>query len=183
MCDPASIGLALSVTSNLVGVAGQNQSADAQAQTQRDNFRRQEVAANNSFMIQAQQENERLAEEAAADSAAIQDVQRDSLLAQAAARVAASEGGVSGLSVRALLDDFRRDEATFINRTLESARFREDQTRRRLESAEATRQGRVNSATPTRPIKRPSFAGAALRIAGAGVDHWRDRTKPGDGEG
>lgn len=182
MCDPASIGLALSVTSTIAGVAGQAQTANAEAKVQKENFRRQEEAANNAFMIQAQQENERLAEETAADSAAIQDVQRDSLEAQAAARVAAGEGGVSGLSVKALLDDFRRDEATFVNRTLESAKYREDQSRRRLESAAATRQSRVNSAIPTKPIKRPSFAGASLRIAGAGVDYWRDRTKPGDGE-
>lgn len=115
-------------------------------------------------------------QEAAAASQKINQNQIESTKTAASARVAASAGGVSGLSVQALLGDIFGQEASIrdsVNQNLEATG---QQYRTERESIRRNYQNTVNS---RQPAQKPSLLGAALEagtgIVGAYKDQWKVR--------
>ena len=141
------------------------------------------AAGNNEADIGVRQANERNAAEQQAISNQQQEIedldaeeqtaiQREAAVLRGRVRVASGEAGLGGNSVLALLGDVDR-EAGLQTTNLDFT------TKRRLRENIASR-GRSNLATrqsiESTNLRRPSAIGAGLRIAGAGVDAFREGT-------
>lgn len=167
MCVGA-VGLAigqfvLSAASSVAGFMQQQQQFDAQQQMYENN----RIAANKAAVNRyASQQNRALQERAAASQEA-QNLQTDAIKSRATAEVAAGEAGVTGLSVDALIQDFYGQEGRFERTLANNYQMQSDYLRGEMDVTQAQAEGRINSVE--QPIK-PSFAGAAIRIFGAGLN-------------
>lgn len=176
MCEPTTLTVAA------IGIAAASAASSVYAQQQQAKASEKSAEAaqknaNRSFLLSSQASNERLAQEQAKTTAELTDVQRQRQRAEATAKVAAGEAGVSGLSVDALLGDFRREEAVYRDRTLQNLDFQRQQQELEKQGFDATRQSRINQAN-SQVSARPSFAGAALRIGGAGLQAYNASRTP-----
>lgn len=165
MCPPA-IALASFVIGAGQAVLGHQAAvAEAEAQNLRHEENRRE--ANRAAVTRfAHQQNQLLQEQAAA-SQEKESVQAEGLAARSRARTAAGEAGVSGLSVEALVGDFYRQQGQFEQTLDRNFAQRADFLRAEMDATESQTAARINS-VPT--AQKPSFAGAAIRILGSGVN-------------
>lgn len=166
MCDPASLALAqfaITATSTVTGLGAQIAQANAEAdfaEAQADQVRVATIANYDQIA-------ERRDQEAAAAGQQAQQAQIETVKAVETARTAAGEAGVSGLSVDALLADLYGQGAKIadgVNVNLEN-------TNRSLDVAaeNVARGGQSQINSIARPSS-PNYAGAGIKIAGAGVD-------------
>jgi hypothetical protein len=97
---------------------------------------------------------------------------REAAKAVATARVAAGEGGVSGTSVNTLLNDFLSQEARYRHSVNVNLDYTRDSIEYEQEANDIVTKGRVASVKPFKPspVQQPNYVGAALRIAGSGLD-------------
>lgn len=120
--------------------------------------------------------NNRMAQEEAAASNDAQEASIEGLRARSSARVAASEGGVSGVSVDSIIKDMFSRQSRYIVNTEKNLDF----TRRYIagegRSAAAQAQGQVNS---VRRMAKPSFLPYAMNIFGSAVSAAGDMKMPG----
>lgn len=113
-------------------------------------------------------------QEAAAASQKIAQNQIEAKKTAATAQVAASQAGVSGLSVDALLGDIFGQEASIrdsVNQNLENTGLQIQQER------ESVAQGFTNTINTRSQATRPSFLGAALEGATGAFGAYKDELK------
>ena len=108
----------------------------------------------------------RIMQEDAAASQEIQEAQVEGLKARASASVAAAEGGVSGVSVDAIVRDTLASEARFISNTKKNLDYSREYWRGEQRAAQAQGQSQVNSVQ--RPAK-PSFLPYAIQAFGSTI--------------
>lgn len=168
----SAITAALSVGQTVIAHQEANAQADAveAANRQADNRARRYMIEDYDAMTRMEQQ------ETAAASQKINENQIEATQAAASARVAASAGGVSGLSVDALLGDIFGQEASIrdsVNQNLEA-------TGQQINAERVSLQRGFTDAINTRPQpQRPSTFGTALTaatgIVGAYKDQWKIR--------
>ena len=166
MCDPVSIGFM--VASTAVSVHAQQQQAKAQDSFNRHRQQLGTSRALANFANQTRQARQRQVQEREAAASEINEVYREARKRVATAQVAGAEAGVAGGSLQALINDFHRQQLEFgtnVNRNLE---FRENNIEDQLESVRLGTQANIEN-LQFMPAQRPSYLGAALRIAGAGL--------------
>lgn len=173
MCDPiTAITIGLSIAQGAVGYAGQQ----AQYKQQMEVFRQNAINASTATENQYKNLNIRAMQE---DAAANQQQQQTNIeVAQAAAttQVAASEGGVAGLSVSHVLRDLysqqgRNDAALASNHQMSRAFLAGEK-----KAAEAGGQNQINSV----PIpEKPSILPTVLNIFGSALGAYNNRPKKG----
>ncbi|WP_440982396.1 virion core protein, T7 gp14 family [Shinella sumterensis] len=171
MCDFITIlGAGLGIAQSAVQYSAAQDQYEAQMEVQRQNALNASKAAENQYAninVRAQQE----------EMAAAQQRQESKIEAAKAAstvEVAASEGGVSGLSVDAVLRDIYaqhgRNEASLdVNQ-----RMSRDYLTGELKAAEAGGQNQINSV----PIpEKPSMMPYVLNAFGSGLNAYSNRPK------
>lgn len=161
MCEPTTITLALLATTTALSMAGtavsyvsQNENAKAQADFQKRRMEDTAIAANKAQQESAMQARAQTAQQMSQTSAQAANAKAD-------VKLAAADGGASGLSVDALLADYNRQEA--VNNF--AAGYNLDITQNQLL---AQRNDRV-AAAQAQPVARPSLAAAGLQMAGQGL--------------
>lgn len=156
---------ALSAVSTVVGFQAQSAQAEAQQQMYENNRIEANRAAADNF---ASTQNRMLQEHAAA-SQELQAANREAMAGRATAEVAAGEAGVTGLSVDALIADYYGQEGRF-ERTLDNnLQMQQDYLQGEMTATSHQTAGRINS---VQQGQKPSFADAAVRIMGAGLDSY-----------
>ncbi|MER8505694.1 hypothetical protein NKH91_06120 [Mesorhizobium sp. M0894] len=154
---------ALSAASTVAGFVGQQQQYEAQQQYYRNNREAANKAAVNTY---AANQNRALQERKAA-SQEQQNLNVEAMRGRATAEVAAGEAGVTGLSVNALIADYYGQQGRY-ERTLDNNyQMQADYLRGEMDATQAQAEGRINS---VQQGQRPSFADAAIRIMGGGLD-------------
>jgi hypothetical protein len=160
MCDPVSIGFAVTAASSVLGYQEQKDASEENAKNATD-------AALSSY----RQLEQREFQEREATAASIRDVVRQSQQASGQVRAAASAGNVAGRSVQTLLADFERQQLEHTSARLREQRFAElDRVEQRL-GIQAQAQGRINE------LPRPSPLALGLQIAGAGLEAFGKKPK------
>jgi len=186
MCGTEAVLAGVAIASVAISAAGtgvslyaQSEQSDAESDYQKRlaQARNQEIEENYKLAVaSATTQNKALQQRAVEEGEAATEEKmrnaREAAKAVATARVAAGEGGVSGNSVNALLNDFMAQEARYrhsVNTNLEYAR---DSINYELESNEIVAKGRAASIKPfaPSPVQQPSYLAGALKIAGAGLD-------------
>ena len=161
------MGMALGLLSPIMGAvqgvmgfAGQNAAADAQA-----DYQRRQMEANNLEASRKQAElRQKQAQEKEALSRKKLEAQRELRKGRSTATVSAAEAGVAGSSVDALLRDFSVQSSLYRESLLRQQQFTDTGTSLQIAGIEANTQG-LNTRTNA-PISRPSFASALFRVGG-----------------
>jgi hypothetical protein len=165
MCDPVSLTVALTgltIGKEVAGLAGQAQAYNQNA-----------ASAAQSLRLQNRQTNLGIQQKEASNSLKAQQTQSDMLKAAATAAATAGENGISGNSVDALINEYHASEGRYFSSLQTQAQW--DRTQ-----ADVTKQGQVAQAQrQVNSVAKPDYIGAALRIAGSGLDAY-DRTHPKD---
>lgn len=166
MCLAAAapfLQFAISAASAVVGFQAEAQQAAAQNELYEAN----QIAAINSANERYQANAIKAAQEKQAASLEKENAQRDAREARATAEVAAGEAGVSGLSVDALVNSYYQKQSRFEQSLDTNYQMTASYLEAEGKADRANAISRINSVQKAQP---PSFAGAALRIAGAGLD-------------
>jgi hypothetical protein len=182
MCEPITIAAAASLALSAAGTAASLKAQSDYAGEQEDYQRKVQAAntqamqqnrelATRSFLDQSYQEARNLVQtRQAATEAAIQKA-AEGKRARGQVKTSAAAGGVEGLGVQQLLDDFHRQEAMF-NANLEtSLKFKQEQTRANFEGLGAEYSGRIAGVQPfiPQPIRQPDYLGGVLNFAGSAM--------------
>lgn len=152
-------------------------SAQAEANAQANERARQ-------YMVEDMDATTRMGQqETAAASQRINENQIEATKAASSAQVAATAGGVSGLSVQSLLGDIFGQEASIrdsVNQNLENTGHQLAQER------ESIQRGYANTISTRPDASKPSFLGAVLEagtgVVGAYKDQWKVRGKTSSGK-
>ena len=177
MCEPISAAVALGVAQGGMSYIGQQQAARAQAKAQRNATIAEQQR--NLQEMSAMRIAERQEQVAAAQR--IQQSAKKAREARATARVSASEAGVAGISVDALINDLTRQQAEYdfsIQQQLDFSR-----TNTGLALRDAQQRSRMNLLSINRPIEQPSLLGAALDGASTALSAYSGMKSAGFGEG
>ena len=157
------LGFALSAASAVAGFMGQQAEYKAAMAQKQENDRAAAEAARNRY--KAIQNSLRSEQKKATGES--MEASKEALKARSRAKVAAGEAGISGLSVDALLSDFKSQEDMYLGRIDQNysttfMSFEDEKV-----GAYDTARARINSmATPV----KPSFLGTGIRIASAGLE-------------
>ncbi|MDX0455487.1 hypothetical protein GOC72_18705 [Sinorhizobium medicae] len=154
---------AMSTASGVLGFGAEKAEAEAKQQNYDNNRVAANAAAVNSY---AANQNKQLQETKAA-SQELQQVNAEAMQARSTAAVAASEGGVTGLSVDALIADYYGQEGRHERTLSNNHQMQADYLRSEMEGTQAQAESRINSLEQP---QKPSFAGAAIRILSGGMD-------------
>jgi len=162
--------MVLAIASFAVGAAGQvagfmqqSQQADAQAEA----YKRNAENAAKATSARYDQINVKSIQEGEAASDRKFEAALDARRAAATAVTAAGEGGVSGLSVTALLGDIASRHGRFETNTDKQLQISRAYLGGEKVAAQAGGQGQINSV----PIpEKPNFASALVGIFGSGLD-------------
>jgi hypothetical protein len=168
MCGVAeliAVSAIASVAGTAVGYTTTQANVKAQRQYQEFIYEQNKAVTASSLVNQYSAINERQVEEQKRASQEISEVMRQAQQARATAYTSSLEGGVSGLSVDALLNDYARRESEFIMRTQEQERATMMQLQREKTGLGYDAYSRIISSTP-QPIQGPSALAAGLSIAG-----------------
>ncbi|RVB05688.1 hypothetical protein [Mesorhizobium sp. M7A.F.Ca.CA.004.02.1.1] len=146
-----------------MGFAQQNQAYEAQQETYKNNRDASNKAAAQTY---ASIQNRQLQDDAASGQE-LQKLNIEGMKGRATASVAAGEAGVTGLSVDGLIADYYGQQGRYERTLSNNAQMNASALRGEMDSTRATAEGRINSVDQG---QKPSFADAAIRILGAGVD-------------
>lgn len=181
MCEPVSIGLGITAASGALAAWQGQQAASAQNTFNRQNLAATKDQADSAAIEEFRAQEERRDQLRAKAGADIQDIVSESRSLQAEAENALE--GAGGNSAAALLRDFERQEAEFIQNTREGLAGEESNLRREALATRARQAGRIAGATRAK-IQGPlqglnavstglgiaaSSFGAAQQIKGAGT--------------
>lgn len=158
MCDPVTMSVAalgITAASSGMAVIGQMQ---------------QNASAKTGFNNQNRQADIGLQQQQASDSVKAQQTQKQMLEAAATAKASAGESGTAGNSVDALVDDYHATEGQYLSNLQTQNAWNEAQTQMQKQGYKATAQSRMVSPTA-------AYLGAALRVAGTGVDQMSNNLK------
>ncbi len=156
---------------------GQQQQASAMADYQQRMYQQNKEIADQAAVDQYQGLGTRTYQEREAAALDIMNASRAAREAMATARVSSGEAGVSGASTDALLQDFERRQFEYTYGRQRSQDFREQAFEEQKKGIRSQQQGRVLSMLP-KPVERPSFLGAALRIGAGYMDAKRQFSVP-----
>jgi hypothetical protein len=152
-------GLAVGSTAlSYMGASAQAKSENAAIETANNTARQQAISDYDQITLRGQQEK-------ASASSKMFDTQIDRKKAVASASASASEAGVGGLSVDALLTDIYGNEARIrdgVNQNLESTKSELDNM------STTTARNLTNTIQSRAPVSKPSLTGALLE-AGTGI--------------
>lgn len=167
MCNPA-VGMAvaqfaMSAASGIAGFGAQTSQYEAQQQQYKNN----RIEANKAAVGQYAALQNRQLQEAKATSQEQQTLSREAAQGRATAKVAAGEAGVTGLSVDALVADYYGQEGRHERTLSNNYQMQSDYLRGEMEGVQSQAEGRINSVDQG---QKPSFADAAIRIIGGGID-------------
>jgi hypothetical protein len=157
------IATAIAVLSTAASIQGQRVAAKAQE-------RQQKIAAQlerQRYLEEVTSIRQQQAQEQVALSQRMQNADVQAMEAKSKAVVAAGEGGVSGLSVEALIANISRKEATYAFSERKQAEMVDTSRTIGLQSAGAGYQR--NLFTINKPIPQPDYVGAALSGAQTGL--------------
>tara|TARA_R100000808_G_scaffold1949_2_gene8186 strand:+ start:4872 stop:5486 length:615 start_codon:yes stop_codon:yes gene_type:complete len=160
---------AISALQSAVQFFGQQQQASAMADYQQRMYQQNKEIADQAAVDQYQGLGTRTYQEREAAALDIMNASRAAREAMSTARVSAGEAGVSGASADALLQDFERRQFEYTYGRSRSQDFREQAFEDQKKGIRSQQQGRVLSMLP-KPVERPSFLGAALRIGAGYMD-------------
>ena len=166
MCEPVSIGLGITAASGALAAYQGQQAADAQ-----NTFNRQNLAATKSQADAAAIEEFRAQEERRTQLRAkagddIQNIVSESRSLQAEAEAALE--GAGGNSAAALLRDFERQEANFLENTRDNLEGEESNLRREALGTRARQAQRIAGATRAKiqgPLQGLNAVSTGLGIA------------------
>lgn len=168
---------AISSAQAIAGLIGQQQQASAMADYQQQMHDQNTQIANQAATDQYQGLGTRTYQEREAAALDIMNASRAAREAMGTARVSAGEAGVSGSSTDALLQDFERRQFEYTYGRSRSQDFREASIEDQKKAIRSQQQGRVLAMLP-KPIEKPSFLGAALRIGAGYMDAQRMFSTP-----
>lgn len=177
MCEPATIAMAaMAAASTAASLKAQSDQTEAAKDLQN-----REIAASNkemdqnrklateSFMNQTYEDAKNLQQTraAAADESLKVAIQSKQAVGQSA--VSAATGGVEGLGVTQLLDDFKRREAIFNANLQTNLRNKEGRTATGFKEKQGQYSGRIAAVKPyvPKPIAGPNYFGTIAGGAGS----------------
>ncbi len=164
----ASTQLAIATLGQMYGMYQQGQNARLQRQYEQEQYERTAENATASAVNQYNALLMRQRQEEAAASQAISESAMRAAQAASTARVTAGEAGTAGLSVDALLSDYKRQELGFAQTTIRNQVWQNAQIALSMKGIQAQQQAQMTAAMP-RPVARPDYVGALLRIGEAGL--------------
>lgn len=157
------LSFAVGAAQAVMGFQAQSQ----QAEQQNEYYRQNAIAANKAAMNNyANLQNNAIQKRNAAGAEGL-ETKIEAIKARGTARTAAGESGVSGLSVDALVNDYYGREGRHLDSIDQNYAMDRDYIRGEMDNTKATAEQRINSVQRATP---PSFADAAIRIAGAAVN-------------
>ena len=164
MCDPLTISVAVGAVSAIASAKGQKDASDAQEKQQKlaSQLERQRYLEEVTSIRQQQ------AQEQVALSQRMQNADVQGMEAKSKAVVAAGEGGVSGLSVEALIANISRKEASYAFSERKQAEMVDTSRTLGLQSAGAGYQRNLFSIN--KPIPQPDYIGSALSGIQTGIN-------------
>jgi hypothetical protein len=167
---------AISIANVAFGYIGAQQQASAFSGYQTQMHSQNQQIANQAAQDQYQGLGTRTYQEREAAALDIMNASRAAREAMASARVSAGEAGVAGSSTDALLQDFERRQFEYTYGRQRSQEFREQAFEDQKKGIRSQQHGRILSTLP-KPVDRPSFLGAALRIGSGYLDAKRMYTQ------
>ncbi len=180
MCDPVSIGiasLALAGGTAVTSYVSQKNEAARVGQENEKFYAANKQAAIDAAMLNEHELSLRQSEEILAGAAQNSDLTREEQAALSSTVVAASEAGVSGNSLDAVLSDVASKAGRNKVRNAQNTKMRVDQLTRDKESVLVEANNNINTARQTN-VRQPSILTPALQIGGAALntlDQFRDR--------
>lgn len=158
MCDPTLIGLG-TLAIGIAGAVGQHNAQEKAASTNKAEALRAAREASHDISLQQ-------AEQKLAATKTIYQADRDARSAQALARVSASEAGVTGVSVEALMGDLDRKRAEYGTSVIENLDISLKELEREKVSGRTIAQGRIAQ------VQQPSPFALGLQIGAMGLSFW-----------
>lgn len=155
MCGPVAIMVALTAASTAMNVYGQNQTAEAQADSIEDQARLQNEALEKQYEQMRQQGTDKVSE-----------VAKQAMIEQARMRVSAGESGIAGSSVDSIMGESMFNAAEAVSGIQKNVRNGKDQSELEGRGMYAANKSKANS------IKQPDWIGAGLQIAGSVAGNW-----------
>jgi len=168
---------AVNAAQSLAQYIGQQQQASAMADYQQQMYDQNKEIADQAAVDQYQGFGTRTYQEREAAALDIMNASRAAREAMGTARVSAGEAGVSGASSDAMLQDFERRQFEYTYGRSRSQDFREQAYESQKKGIRSQQQGRTLSMLP-KPVDRPDFLGAALRIGAGYMDAKRQFSVP-----
>ena len=168
---------AVNAAQTVAGYIGQQQQASAMADYQQRMYQQNKEIADQAAVDQYQGLGTRTYQEREAAALDIMNASRAAREAMSTARGSAGEAGVSGASSDALLQDFERRQFEYTYGRQRSQDFREQAFEDQKTGIRSQQQGRTLSMLP-KPVERPDFLGAALRIGAGYMDAKRQFSVP-----
>jgi len=168
----ANAALAISAATAVATPIMQYQQQNAVAEQQRKVYEYNEQIADNNLMQQYSAISRRQQEESKKFAQEMNIISRRGAEARSTALVSAVEGGVSGLSVDALMGNYYRQQAEYLQTTQDQMRANLFQLEQQKEQARYGYQGNVLSMLPSAP--GGSLAGLGLGIAGGAAGLYSD---------
>lgn len=160
----ANAALAVSAVTAVATPIMQYQQQNAVAEYQRKLYDYNEEIANNNLMQQYSAVSRRQQEETKKFAQEMDIIRKRSAEARATALVSSVEGGVTGISVDSMMNNYYRREADYLISSQDQMRASMLQLEMSKEQARSGYQGNVLSALPSSP--GGSLAGLGLGIAG-----------------
>lgn len=174
MCmDPMTMAAAsfvIGAAQSVVGYMAQSEQAEAQEAQYQANFKNSVTATQDRYDAI----NSRVLQENAAKSQELQEASIEGAKARASTRVAAAEGGVSGLSVDAVLAEMYAKSGRFARNTAVNFDYSRDYWAGEMKASRAQGQSQINS---VQRGQKPSFLPTALNIFGSAVSAGADYRK------
>lgn len=155
MCEPTTIMIGLSALSAGMGIYGQMETANAQADSLEDSARLQNEALEKQYEQQQKQGTEEVSQ-----------VARQAMIEQARMRVAAGESGIAGATVDSLMGNSAFNAAEAVSGIQRNVRNTKDQSVLEGKGMYAANKSKANS------IKQPDWIGAGLQIGGQVAGNW-----------
>ncbi|CAB4140457.1 hypothetical protein UFOVP403_27 [uncultured Caudovirales phage] len=168
----ANAALAISAVTAVATPIMQYQQQNATADYQKRIYEYNEQIADNNLMQQYSAISRRQQEESKKFAQEMSIISRRGAEARSTALVSAVEGGVSGLSVDALMGNYYRQQADYLQTTQDQMRANLFQLEQQKEQARYGYQGNVLSMLPSSP--GGSLAGMGLGIAGGAAGLYSD---------
>jgi fructose-1,6-bisphosphatase/inositol monophosphatase family enzyme len=159
MCNPAGLALA----STAVGIASGKQNADTQSRYQRTLYAANLKSANENAVLSYQQIQARQEQEGAKATQAVSAAHEQAALATGRLTTTMAENNVAGNSAAALLQDFARQEANYVQTTIRNKAFLDDQFAMEMKGVEARRQAQIISGMSS-PVAGPDYLNSGIKL-------------------
>ena len=169
MCAPeifAVVGAISAITGAVVSYTMQSQQAAAERQYQEYIYNQTKTLTDANLITQFAAISERQVQEQKKAAQEISTIVQQARTARATAYASSIEGGVAGLSVDALLNDYARKESEFVLRTQAQEKAVVTQLQQEATGLSYQAAGRIAGVTP-QPIAGPSALGLAASITGS----------------